>query len=277
MAAVDYITAIYTKKVSRETIDALMATYFNDILRRNGTVKKWGWNGYQGWTAESVQYGTREDSSIVRVAGSECLKLWETVGEHLDNCTRLDLAVTVLLEREGYDLGHTYFEQVQNVPTDLTAWRNYSIIMNTEGGTTFYVGKRSSGNFGRIYDKGAESSVAEANKLWRYEVEIKKPLANLAISDLMKAPEPASFIKSYVHQWFTARGINPVFDDGGDNIAMEVAARAKSIDRTLGWLTTQVRASIERLKLQGYGEQVKDALKVAEWQQDTLKFEDTEE
>jgi DNA relaxase NicK len=110
-----------------------------------------------------------------------------------------------------------------------------------------------------VYDKGAEQS-DQVGRIWRYEVEVKKPASEIAVARLLEEKNPAEFIGGFVHGWFVRHGIHPVFSPTSTESVIEVGTRVKSSDKTLEWLSTQVRPAVGRLIIEGREAELLEAL-----------------
>jgi len=123
----------------------------------------------------------------------------------------------------------------------------YSLLQNSEGGSTLYVGSRQSMRYGRIYDKGVEQKEAAPGTLWRFELEIKDDLADQAISMLYGSSEPDRQIAGILGDFFVDRGI-PVF---WTVPPMDERFRIPRITQddagSLRWLRGPVASVVERL------------------------------
>lgn len=146
-----------------------------------------------------------------------------------------------------------------------------------------YIGSRASRAFARVYDKGLEAGLEnEQGKLWRYEIEFKKPIARQVLSalhankylpiDVHWNEEVAQSIVSTVFVWFQARNLPPLFTRReNEAISLECEARVTSDEVSLNWLTTQVRPTVMRLAQRGKLHKVKEALGLTDQIQDYLE------
>jgi hypothetical protein len=263
-ADVDWLTVTSSDEGMRDLLYSEGRKLLEEFQRQKAPVKEWKWMGYGGWKCDGFRSGSRSDSDIVMLSGAEAAKWWSLFAPLAENCSRLDLAVTVdLLEPFPEHAGFLW----QNIPSgaDLRKLRlpRYTYITNTDGGDTIYVGSRSSGSFGRVYDKGVESTIADPGKLWRYEVEYKKPLSRCALTRLIEQGDKfnqAQAIRNTVFNWFWTRQIAPIFEAEGLTLQIEYEARVTSDDVRLNWLSQQVSKSVGDLVARGKGDAVLEAL-----------------
>lgn len=255
-AAIDYLTI--TTKSGKQTAEMLSAAVAEiaPLVARGIKLREWQFMGYHGKSINGMRYGVRGDEGIVIVSGDSAGELWLKLAPSRSRCTRIDLAVTVELAKANqYVASKAYGNALE------LGQAKASHIVNSTRGTTTYVGSRTSRFFGRLYDKGAESG-EESGIKWRYEVECKKPASEAIVSSLLEQKEPAMWISSYVWDWFNTRGIRPIYDTRITHNAIEISASVQSVDKTLDWLTTQVRPAIGRLIIGGYEDEVREALQL---------------
>lgn len=261
-ASVDYLTATASDPVKAEKLRSLglilEASEFND----GNNAYPWRFMGYVGRKCGQVSWGRRGDGSIVMASGGLAHKAWNTLVPQAERITRIDLAVTIEISKPDPEIAHMCYRWIcQN--SDISPNLKYSFITSLRSGDTLYCGRRTSPMFGRFYDKGAEQGDMPLGKLWRYEVEIKKPQATPRALALLDASYPEDAIKSYVYEWFEARQVPPLFNKGFNYAPVEVEARVTDDDRTIQWLSSQVRPAIIRLAKKGKFSKVVDALELS--------------
>lgn len=253
-AAVDYLTVVTrSEKAAAQMIDTLYKAKGKDFWV-NSVNKPWKFKGFHGRAYEGVRYGLRGEEAILMLSGPTASELWAQVAPTRARCTRIDLAVTVELAGECEHLAQQAFDV--DAPSGPV---NRSLVLNSRGGSTMYVGSRQSMYMGRLYDKSAEQG-EKPGKVWRYEVEIKKPASESLLIQLLETPEPAQYINSYVYTWFLTRGIKPLWTAKDWEGAIEIEAKVESPDKSLAWLTSQVRPTVARLIIAGKELEVREAL-----------------
>jgi hypothetical protein len=242
------------------------------IQKERGNVQKpWSFKGYKGWAIEGLRWGAREDSSIVMLSGQAASLNWPTMLAWAGNVTRLDLAVTIdLVTPLKHRASEAYGILTMDGQVEANRGsRKYSLVVNSAGGETLYVGSRASDQFGRLYDKGREQTddlMIPTGKIWRYEVEFKGDRASRVGAQMLESAKrdegPATEdIGQTVYKWFLSRGIAPIWKpDKGQEYSTEVYAKLSDDDLTLQWLATGVSPSVARLMDNGRGTEVLNAL-----------------
>lgn len=264
-AGIDWLTVTAKEKEARKMLFK-EAVYLKDSLYTEGEeVLPWKFKGYAGYKIGSLRWGSREDSDISILSGLDAYRNWGRFGRATTNCTRIDLAVTTTLVEKWPGLAEAYYRWHEggNGRPDVPNL-GFTLIQNTDGGETIYVGSRKSQQFGRIYDKGAEQgNEVLIGHQWRYEVEYKKPLAGSVLTALLRCEEGQDLpekMRSTVHGWFARRDCPPVFSDAGPMIEIETETRVTSDEVKLWWLSSQVCPSVKSLIERGRLEDVVKAL-----------------
>lgn len=227
-------------------------------------IKEWRNKYYQGVNVAGLSWGYSERSGYIMIAqGSVAQEYWQKLLPNAARVTRLDLQCTALLVEQDRLLAMRAYTKAKEIKG-----RGYSLVQNSQDGQTVYVGSRNSDQFGRLYDKGVKSGMWKPGNFWRYEVEIKKPRADVLAKSLLAANAQGEDmdipIKTYVWNWFNARGIQPKYSPGDNGLLAEVGKRVTTTDRKLAWLRTQVRPTLLRLIEEGYGDGAALALGIDE-------------
>lgn len=217
--------------------------------------------GYEGVQGEYVFWGKSVSQGyILTVWGEGCESAWAFMAPTARRISRVDLAVTVELEEPVPRLAHsTYLQNAKETRPKYTYWEN------SDGGSTLYVGSRQSSMYGRLYDKGVMWG-EEPGKVWRYELELKDKLNNLAMLKTMleRFRSHGVFeddILGYVHQWFSLRGVSPRFFAENRGLPrVETGVTLNTADKKLKWLNEQVAPTVQKLIEVGLGDQALLAL-----------------
>ena len=253
-SAVDYLT-ITTKegRASAALIQSLYALKDREFWFKERN-KAWSFMGYRGRAYEGIRYGIRGDEAIVMLSGPQAGTMWSEIARKRQRCTRIDLAVTIDLACQDMGVGKRAYEQA------VKFWSGKSSqVMNSRGGTTVYLGSRTSDYMGRLYDKGAESGLP-SGWVWRYEIEIKKKVAEGLLNRMLDTGDVGNWIADYVWSWYSARGVTPIFGGRNTDSAIEISASIPSDEKSLSWLSSQVKPTVKRLLVNGKLAEVKEAL-----------------
>lgn len=203
------------------------------------------------------------EKGIIQAWGSLSQRVGHAVSRKELRATRVDLAVTVLHDHEQMSVH-------EMLPTLDPGAAQYSGIvpLNTEGGT-LYVGHRSSERFGRLYDKGAQLGGDTPHRvLWRYEVELKRSQAEQAAQHIWYSHHPIkdmrTFVLTEVEHFFTQHGVPTPFNvlSNSQHSLLRYATRIRDDQKTIRWLTEQVRPCLFRMIENGHHDAIVDALGV---------------
>lgn len=254
-----------TRTFSNNKIRAFVEQDFRDraaVLRAEGhETAAWSWMGYEGESLGGMSWGRRDDTDILRCSGGTAERMFDTFAHYQGNCSRLDVALTLRWPTpERHVASQAYTRLVSQ--SDATKRRLYSLITNSHGGETLYVGSRSSDQFGRLYDKDAEQKLARISCRWRYEVEFKADRAAKVLELLQDSRQRGIMYLGIVRGFFEPRGVKlpPLADE--QEIKVEVIAPPRQVDQQLAWLRDQVRPVVGRLKRLGFEASVIEALRL---------------
>lgn len=251
--AVDWITVTAKSADSRRYMWDEQTETRLELFEEGSDFRPWKFCGYDGIASTHFRWGTRIDSDIVMLSGPAAAAYWYRFGILASNCSRLDLAVTVETGRCYAALLRHYYDEWRRIegPRNKTV----TLLNNSDGGKTLYVGSRASREFGRVYDKGAEvGDPLKMHRLWRYEVELKEQASRVALAALVSAYQQNDFpqvIQPTVYQWFDKRSIPPIFEKRGEALTLEMEANVTNDEVSLHWISTQVRPTVKRLRDKG--------------------------
>lgn len=258
-ASCDWLTLTfkegYVRKYVSEDAHELLAKY----TREGAEGETWAWMGFEGWSIAGVSWGTREDCDILRLSGGMAELLFSRFCHHPCNCSRLDVALTVSFGKPIHHVASLSYQAIE-LMAEPTIQRVNSLIVNTRGGETLYIGSRSSDQFGRVYDKGVESGRKEMGLEWRYEVEFKSERAGQVLKRLTSTKDRPTLYVALVATFFEKRGVGMPSIQRGMDIEVPLPVVAVSDDRAVAWLAKQVRPTVHRLLQKGKGPEVLIAL-----------------
>jgi hypothetical protein len=249
--SVDWLTMTVRDLDVRARVHALATELWHTVSEEGQRVRAWNWRGYAGSASPRFSWGTRAGDDIVILKGELAGYWWKEFAPYSEQVSRVDLAVTCSGFLAPVRAAHDAWAKLGELNNAHTVGRNYSYIQGLNGGETLYVNRRISQEYGRLYDKGYQAGSAKEGLVWRYEVELKKPVAKQMVEKLLAAGALELAISSYVRDWFRARLVDPLFTALQGHIKLEREARITSSEITLGWLQKSVRPSIIRLMAEG--------------------------
>lgn len=256
-ARVDYVTMTFKQVKAMRSVAEEMYDFLEAQTEAGYNVSSFEAHGYKGWRCNGRVYGERAADVMIQLQGEQATLAWDAFFKRCSTISRFDVCVTVLLREPDKDLAWKHYVDIQTAHAEEPRILNYSLIQTLLGGATLYVGKRESRLFGRLYDKASESGIDEPGRVWRYEVELKKPLAMDLAGLLFGSVDLERLIAQYVFDYFEKRGIIPLFVPNGETIIIVQKRRETDDERTLKWFEKQVAPAFARLKENG---RLEDAL-----------------
>jgi hypothetical protein len=217
---------------------------------------------YEGWRAGPVGLMVHEEGTLLSLAGHFAQRYFELAAAINCAATRIDLAVDVMLSEPVLAATSAYARLVRDTEQEERAGykSKFSLITSSDGGSTLYLGRRSSAHFSRLYDKGIESETERTGLLWRYEVEYKQAAARSCFLAVNHTENRNDLICGLVYRHFLDRGVEPLFHIDSRPAKLQREAANKTHLDALNWLARQVKPTVARLRLAEYEKEVYNAL-----------------
>lgn len=214
--------------------------------------------GYDCLFCNGLTWGRNSKGHFIMISsGIIANRTWQKVVPIAKRITRIDMQYT-FVANDFIDLTRVYSDWA-SLPRGK---RKASLVNNTEGGQTLYIGSRKSDQFGRFYYKTAEANLKVKN-VYRLEVELKKPRADLVVKELYDAMKMTSIravdIKNYVCSWFADRHIAPDIDFETVQ-PVQLAKVLTSDEKRLIWLRSAVAPTLADLIQRGKTKELAEAL-----------------
>jgi len=245
-AALDWLTCTAKPDGSSEALwsvgDRVLSE--NELVGYKAT--RWQAHGYRGWCSEGIRLGARGDGALLSLSALKCRENWNQALTASEHCSRLDLAVDVDLDSEVPTLAADCYKSLLHSPPCNGRPAKRTLIVNSDGGSTLYIGSRVSDRFARLYDKGVEQQVAAPGKWFRFELEVKGNSAQPLAAALLSATTHAATCLATVADYFQQRGqlVLPYSNE----LVIRNEHRARSTDeQRLHWLSSQVRGTVQEL------------------------------
>jgi DNA relaxase NicK len=204
-------------------------------------------HGYRGWVSGQIQIGERHDGLYFRASGEAAEHVWKEATELGYRASRIDLAATVWYDRARQEVAREAYAASTSVVHRAGRPPSGGLYLNASGGSTCYVGSRSSEKYGRIYDKAAESGSADYRNSWRYELELKGDSAAVTAVQLSKKSDYRRVISEYVAGYFAPRGVRIDWHGVEPNDLPDPTGRLSDDDSRLAWLASAVAPAVRQL------------------------------
>lgn len=257
-SGIDWITCV-TKDPKRTGNMLESAVYLARERVESGFRQKgWGMAGFSGFATSGVQFGQRNHEGIVRLSGEVSHLLWRKYYEMADSVTRLDVECTTRGSRLADKRVKRHWQQARRFERRAPQRGTVTLITGARTGNTLYLGKRSSLQYGRAYDKGAESKRPEYANCVRYEVEMKGEIAARCAADLYAGFGLENAYIPIVSGFFSSRGIS--FPLEGPGKSYKTCRILPTELGRLRWLQNQVQPTVRHLVACGRLQIVLDCL-----------------
>lgn len=242
---------------------SLLAIADAGIARAEGEgdrVSQGGGHGYYTTRAGHWIRALGEQGGYVMVGGHEAAAWCVPLLSIAHHCSRIDYSVTV-----GYPQSST--GPIPEVARILRRHNRESKKPLTVGlhsdldrhhGIT--IGARSSACYGRIYDKHLESKGTYPEGAWRFEVELKRYASEQEHEGILAYPSRCDTSHIVTRAYFARWDIPvPCAPPDATWTALQVRPQHDA-DRSLAWLSRQVRPTVQWLEALGRGHDVARAL-----------------
>lgn len=258
-SGVDYLTCTYRGAELYKPLQILLDEIVHSEYQSGSKIKPWGFAGYKGWHCGGVQCGDREDGWCVRLSGEVARLNWWDFYCDCDNVTRLDCQVTVRFEDNPTAQVLRHEREAKRYKKKHKCKWEARWIGSTTGGRTLYIGSRSSLQFMRIYNKWIESKQEWYRGCVRYETQFNGILSSLHAQSLSGKLTVQEACAAKCSEFMTNHGVSRQF---AANDMSHVCAPAvdKNYDKSLRWLTNQVRPTVQHLIELGMAGEVYNAL-----------------
>lgn len=204
-------------------------------------------HGYRGWVSGQIQVGERHDGLYFRASGEAAEHVWKEAVDLGYRASRIDLAATVWYDRARPEIAREAYAATTSVVHRAGRPPSGGLYLNASGGSTCYVGSRSSEKYGRIYDKAAESGSVDYRNAWRYEMELKGETAAGTAVELAKHSDHRRIIGEYVAGFFAPRGVCIDWRGVKPSHLPDPTRRLSDDDSRLEWLASSVAPAVRQL------------------------------
>ncbi len=260
---VDWLTATAYRNHTHEEFYEHGKALIENNARLGNDISNWKAQGYHGLKCAGARVGLRHDTFIVQLSSDDARERWKQVAALSSNISRLDLQVTYEFERAQ----KRFFVEEHNRAMAGASGRgrkaNITLITSTLTGDSIYLGQRSSDVYARCYDKGRESREAEAFKLIRHEIELKRDAAKRTVERLIQSEDSEMLALGLVTAHFDRKHLRT---SSAIHAHRESARACQTTDNTrrLRWLHGSVAPSVAVLLAAGEHEAVLKSLGLLE-------------
>lgn len=265
-SGIDWLTVTASRGDYADSMIALAEPLLQQQLDQGNRLSMWKGSGYHGRTSGEVSLGVGREGSIVTLKAREAYLSAALFLKESYRATRMDLQITCVDEAKAEDRWMAEYFALQVREKKVGRPISSDLRLNSGGGSTLYLGSPKSDIIARGYDKGIEAKIAEAGECQRLEVQFRRKAAKRQVARLRESKDSDGYIASTVTSFFGTRGISvPCVPRqlSGHQVQYEnlyTKRAASDEERSLRWLGTLVRPSVERLIQSGKRDEVLRAL-----------------
>jgi hypothetical protein len=265
-SGIDWLTATAPRGLLSDQLIARAEPLLHQQSSAGNRILLWKGSGYHGRTSGEVSLGVGREGAIITLKSREALLSAEPFLEEGYRVTRLDLQTTCVDESKVADRWQTEYAALLGRKKKAGRPILADLRLNSRGGSTLYLGSPKSDIIARGYDKGVEQKIAQAGECQRLEVQFRRKPAKRQAARLIESENRDDYIATIVTTFFGTRGIRvPRVSRKLSRLSLQhenlYSKRAETDEaRSLRWLGTLVRPSIERLIQSGKREEVLKAL-----------------
>jgi len=247
---VDAYSAIFRGFLKQQQGFSVVKDIEKMVVMKDRKTTKFYQHGYQGLVCDLFYYGVKDNSLLLGSAGAFSGVVEEKCSEFWPDVTRIDLQVTVQLP-EKYDdmISQTAREQLR-LSEIKKRWADVR-HMESEDGSTLYVGKREAEVMLRLYDKGRDYGV-DTGFVFRFEVQYRNDKAKRIADGIARADGKEGTILKTVFNAYYDKGIRVPVSYCDKSTVLNPPEKKTSNDEYLAW-ARQVLGGTTRT-LQGFSE-----------------------
>lgn len=250
-SALDYLTLTFKPGWNREAARARALALQAAEDAQGEPRKPFRLHGYVGVADGRVAWGDRPDGSLLQLAGATAELEASLLLPLASHVSRVDLAVTVHLPdksldpaKEGYASGLAFQPTHGKAPI-------YDYRERSDGGKQLSIGSRTSPRYGRVYAKFEQCKLPFYLDCFRYECELKGPVAPHSAARAVGSADRGAFVAAYVHKYFSERAVPCYFDTPDPDVRLDsYRPRTSDLSRAL-WLARACKPVIDKLIARG--------------------------
>lgn len=250
----DWLTSTVVGARSKQSVTAKVETLMRAERIGGNRQLPFRVNEYLGTRCGRVRAGETADRLLVQLSGDLASLHFDWFLKHAHAVTRLDLAVTVQTLTYEPDIARESYQSAYAWRRDHPRSAVPSLVINGDGGSTCYLGKRTGDRYFRAYDKQAEceaSNDTEAAeryaRAWRFELELHDDAATAVAFAIPPLPARARWISAYVWGYLSDHGVAPIWTPNTQPVHVGGFRRRSDRESRLDWLSRSVAPTVRWL------------------------------
>lgn len=251
----DWTTTTTSDQGKRVSVATLARRWMDAQASEGHKAQPYTGNGYIGDYIEGVTLGERDDSTMVRLSGGAARRWAPVLIGRVNNVSRLDFQVTIRDQQVTRDWAAIAELEVMKDARVREGRTKRLRLSDGRLGNTFYLGRRVSQRFFRVYNKSAESPGEWPDTTWRWEIEFKGARAEHWADEVRKTNWTDDHSRSVVAAGFRDYGHTvpaPILTSKWKDLSPRIHT---TDERRLAYLATCIRPMIQKLT-EAYGPSV---------------------
>jgi hypothetical protein len=222
----------------------------------------WYFQGYSGFHAGNWSVGWGANGAIV-VASQEGSEIgYRTLATLADHWSRCDVCVTGVAQDDSYDPVEQYWDRVKPSVARPASAPIGTILKNSRGGSTFYLGQRSAAFYLRVYNKHVESDGEYPPNTWRFELELKRHASEFEHGKVRSLGHVRRPPTDVIATELQRQQLPVLWRNNAPIERAKMPPRRKEVERTLLWLSDQVAPSVEYAVRAAGAKRTREALRL---------------
>lgn len=245
-AGIDWLTLTSTNQQTKRAQQRYFEKILASDLQLGYKPVKGGHHGFYGIRTRHAMLASKDDRALLQVSGRRAQGA-AILARPGDNCTRLDVQVTIRVGEENVASFLRYQEKRVGAYRTLRGKTpDRTLVLKNGKAQTLYVGSRTSDVFIRCYDKFAESGEEEYRGCVRLEVEYKGK-ASAALWACLAAYQLTNMsLLQYMVQSLSQRGFDVSMVELERQDIIVPKPETLKENRTWGWWASQVAPSVAK-------------------------------
>jgi len=208
-------------------------------------LERWRFQQYEGFQSRHIRWGWGEPGAIVVVSGEEAHSARGWLADLADHWSRVDYCVTVNAGDLAFDPVDQYYATVKARGKPTHPGPKHKRFQELWGGSTYYIGERSSAYYTRVYDKHAESDGDYPKGTWRWECELKRHASEAAQKRAAANELTFDFVLNFIATEMERYQLEVPWATTTRVKRDPQVKHRPDVDRTLAWLERAIKPSVE--------------------------------
>lgn len=244
-ARVDWITCTAQERGHEDELLVIGKQNCQAEVDLGGKLDEWRFQSFHGFQCGRWRYGFGKLGAIVVVSGEQAHIAAETLAVTADHWSRVDYCVTVL-DREGVLKPDVHYWDAWP-SCDITTHKRPRLTRHQtyEGGATITFGDRASAFFTRVYNKHEESPQEYPKGAWRWETEMKRYASEQQQQVILKQGASSAHCLNLIATEIYRLHLTVPWREGSRVVRPSQIHYRPDADRTLGWLSLQVKPPVQ--------------------------------